>query len=229
MRLFVMVVALAAGMAAAEPVQLAYFDLPPFAFAPQGGPAFAMAQAMVADLDVAVRPDSMPIRRLAFEASKSPVIIAAIVRSPEREQLYQWIGRYCTDGFVIATVAPHPLVNSLAEARTLKSIAVAAGAANESFLRARGFTNLDPAASIGLEVRRLAEGHDEAWFAPRAGALHAWKEAGYDPAQLGFGAAITDASTWMAASKSVPAEMVKILRARFADKLKEGAVTGCPE
>lgn len=226
-------VALTVGTAAAETVTLDYFDLPPFSYVADGqpaGPALALAQSITAGLDVVLRPEPVPLRRLNFEAGKVPVIVAAIVRIAPREKLYQWIGRLCTDSFVMATRAPYPVIDSLEEARTLKLIAVVAGASNETFLRDHGFTNLDVAASIELEVRRLAEGHDEAWFVPRKGALHAWKAAGYDPAQLRFGAPIVPIEIWMAASNSVPAPLVETLRARFDEQVKSGAVaaaTGC--
>jgi len=231
---FVLLAALTAGRASAEPVQLDFFDLPPYSYDQDGHPAGAavtVAQSIIAGLDIAVRPELVPIRRLSFEAGKSPLIVAAIIRNAEREEHYQWIGRLCTDPFVFVTRAPNPEINSLDEARKVKFVAVVTGATNELYLRDHGFTNLDPAANIQLEVRRLAEGHDDTWFAPRGGALYAWKMAGYDPADLRFGAAIAPMAVWMAASKSVPQDLVETLRARFAVKVKDGtvaAVTGCP-
>ena len=224
---------LATGGAAAETVTLEYFNLPPFSYVADGrpaGPALALAGAITTGLDVTLRPEPVPIRRLNFEAGKAPVIVAAIIRTAPREDLYQWIGRLCADSFVMATRAPNPAVDTLEEARKLKLIAVVSGASNETFLRDRGFTNLDVAASIELEVRRLAEGHDDAWFAPRSGVLQAWKAAGYDPAQLRFGLPIAPMEFWMAASKSVPETLVETLRARFAEQVRSGAVsaaTGC--
>ena len=221
--------------ASAEPVPLAYFYLPPYSYMQDGhpeGPAIDLARSIAEGLNVVFRPDLVPIRRLAFEAAKSPLIIAAIMRTPERETHYQWIGKLCTDAFVMATRASSPAIDTLEEARKLRLIAVAAGATNETYLRERDFTNLDPAAEIQLEVRRLAEGHDDAWFAPRAGALHAWKVAGYDPAQLRFGAPIVVLPVWMAASNSVAPDLVEALRTRFAEKVKDGSVaaaTGCSD
>jgi hypothetical protein len=222
-----------AGGASAEPVPLDYFDLPPFSYASDGQPAgsvMALERSIIAGLDIALRPEPMPLRRLNFEAGRAPLIVAAIIRSAPRERLYQWIGRLCVDPFVMATRAPNPAIDSLEEARRLKLIAVVSGASNETFLRDHGFANLDVAASIELEVRRLAEGHDDAWFAPRSGVLHAWKAAGHDPAQLRFGAPIAAMEIWMAASNSVPKPLVETLRRRFAEQVRSGAVaaaTGC--
>lgn len=226
---------LLAGEAAAEPVTLEYFDLPPYSFAEESrpaGPAVELANAITTGLDIPLRSEMVPIRRVNFEASNRPVIVAAIFRNPQRENRYQWIGRLCTEGFVMTTRAPNPAVDTLDEARKLKLIGVAAGATNETFLRERGFTNLDPAASIQLEARRLAEGHDDAWFVPRNGALYAWKAAGYDVSLLRFGAPIVPLEVWMAASNAVPMPLVETLRTRFAEKVKSGAVaaaTGCPQ
>jgi len=224
----------AIGKACAEPVQLQYFDLPPFSFEHEGQPsgyALALALSITAGLDIVVHTELVPLRRLNFEAEKAPIIVAAIVRNEEREPLYLWIGKLCTDAYLMVSRAPAQPVNNLEEARHLKSIAVMAGAWNEIYLRRGGLTNLDPASSLQLEVRRLAEGHDDAWFASRNAAIHAWKEAGHDPAQLRFGAPIAPMAIWMAASRSVPDEMVKTLRARFAAKVHDGtvaAVTKCP-
>ena len=224
-----------AGGALAEPVQVEYFDLPPYTYLQNGRPAgqaLVLARSLIEGLDIAIRTELVPIRRLNFEAAHSPIVVAAIIRTPQRDELYQWIGRLCTDAFVMVNRAPAPLVDSLDEARRLKKIAVVTGASNETYLREQGFTNLDAASSIELEVRRLAEGHDDAWFAPRKGALHAWKAAGYDPVMLQFGAPILPTATWMAASKSVPFETVEILRARFAEKVRDGtvaAITGCQD
>jgi polar amino acid transport system substrate-binding protein len=224
-----------AGNAAAETVTLDYFDLPPFSYMANGrsgGSALALEQSIIGGLGIALRAELVPLRRLNFEAGRSAIIVAAITRTAPRDALYQWIGRLCTESFVIATRAPAPVIDTLDEARKLKLIAVDAGASNESFLRDHGFTNLDAAASVELEARRLAEGHDQGWFAPRAGALYAWKREGYDPSQLRFGAPLMPMEIWMAASKSVPVSLVETLRARFAEKVKAGSVaaaTGCAE
>lgn len=217
----------------AEPVRLDYFELPPYSYVEEGGPkgsAFAIARAIAAGLDIAMPPDHVPLRRVNFEADKTPFLVAAIVRNEERESRFQWIGRLCTDPFIFVTRAPNPPVDTLEQARSLKTIAVMAGASNEAFLREQGFTNLDPASNLPLEVRRVAEGHDDGWFAFRNGALHEWKRAGYDPAELRFGAPIVPMGIWMAASLAVPADLVATLRSRFAEKVKDGTVasaTGC--
>ncbi len=223
----VLVAALIAVPAGAEQTTLHYFDIPPFSYQQDGqpaGPAPDLAQSLAAGLGIALDPAAMPLRRLEFEARAHPIIVAAIFRSAPRETSYQWIGRICTDAFMMASRAPNGPIDTLDDARKLKSIAVAAGAANETYLRDRGFTNLDLAASIELEVRRLAEGHDDAWFGPRSGIIHAWKAAGYDPSQLRFGAPIAPMPVWMAASPSVPASIVEELRVRFAERTKAGAL-----
>lgn len=217
----------------AEPVRLDYFELPPYSYEQQGGPqgsAFTVARTLVDGLDIAMPPDHVPLRRVNFEADKTPFLVAAIVRTEERENRFQWIGRLCTDPFLFATRSPDPPIDTLEQARALKSIAVMAGGSNEAVLRERGFTNLDPASNLPLEVRRVAEGHDDGWFAFRNGALHEWKRAGYDPAELRFGAPIVPMTIWMAASLTVPADLVATLRSRFAEKVKDGTVasaTGC--
>jgi hypothetical protein len=183
-------------------------------------------QSIIEGLDIAATPKPLPLRRIQVEAQHHPIVIAAIIRTAAREESYQWIGQLCEDAFVMASRAPTPAVGGLEEARGLKSIAVAAGGANESLLREHGFTNLDPASSIELEVRRLVEGHDDAWFAPRSGVIHAWVAAGYDPSLLRFSPPIAPMPVWMAASLSVPAPLVETLRARLADKQKQGAL-GC--
>jgi polar amino acid transport system substrate-binding protein len=219
--------AVLAAPAGAEQVTLHYFDLPPLTYEQNGQPAGAaqmLARSVTEGLDIDAPFEPMPLRRLEFEARSHPIVIAAITRNARREESYQWIGRICTDAFVMASRAPNGAIDSLDQARRLKSIAVVAGASNELFLREQGFTNLDVAASIELEVRRLAEGHDDAWFAPRAGVIHAWKAAGYDPAQLRFGAPIVPMPIWMAASPAVPAALVETLRARFAERADSGSL-----
>jgi len=225
--------ALLAGRVSAEPVRLDYFELPPYSYEQDGnaqGSAFPVATAIIGGLDVVALPNHVPLRRVNFEADKTPFLLAAIVRTAERENRFQWIGRLCTDPFFIATRAPNPPIDTLEQARKLKSIAVMAGASNEAFLRGHGFTNIDPASSLPLEVRRVAEGHDDGWFAFKSGALYEWKRAGYDPSELRFGAPIAPMTIWFAASLAVPEELVATLRSRFAEKVKDGTVaaaTGC--
>ncbi len=224
---------LATGAALADPVKLTYVELPPYSYTQDGmtqGTMIVMASRLVSGLDISLEPQFVPLRRINFEADRKPFIVVAIVRTAEREQRFQWIGPLCTDPFVMATVAPRAAMDTLEEARKARSIAVAAGASNESYLRNLGFTNIDPAADIGLEARRLAEGHDDAWFGPRSGILLAWKGAGYNPAMLRFGAPIEPMTVWMAASQAVPAELVTTLRGRFADAAEAGRIaeaTGC--
>jgi polar amino acid transport system substrate-binding protein len=227
--------ALIAASAAAEPVTLEYSEIPPFSYVSEGqpsGPALTLARTITSGLGIPFRRQLVPIRRINFEAASAPLIVAAIVRTPQRDALYRWIGKLCSDPFVMVTRAPTPAVDSLDEARKLNLIAVVSGASNEALLLAQGLTNLDVAASIELEVRRLAEGHDDAWFAPGRSALFAWEAAGHDPAQLRLGAPVAPMEIWMAASKSVPEPVFQTLRDRFAEQVRSGAVaavTGCPE
>ncbi|HMA52172.1 MAG TPA: transporter substrate-binding domain-containing protein [Magnetospirillaceae bacterium] len=228
-RLSAFLAVLAAAPVGAEQASLYYFDMPPFTYQQDGelaGAIAALAHSVTADLGIATRSEPMPLRRLEFEARNRPIIVAAITRNARREDSYQWIGRICTEAFVMASRTPNAVIDSLDDARKLKSIAVAAGANNEVFLRDHGFTNLDVAATIQLEARRLAEGHDDAWFAPRAGVIHAWVAAGYDPSQLRFGAPIAPMQIWMAASPKVPAALVETLRARFAERARSAPLAG---
>ena len=213
--------------AAADPVALAFTEFYPVTHTENGlpaGPGIELARRLTEGLPIRLNTEAVPLRRLLSMAEVRPMIVIALVRSARREEQFRWIGELYGDSLVMVTKRPHARLDSLDQARRLDHIGVTLGGIAETILREQHFTNIEPSLDMTAQARKLANDRVDAWCALRQSARQAWAETGRDPGDLEIGAEITPAPIWMAASLSVPPEMVEELRRRFADLQRDGTL-----
>ena len=213
--------------AGADPIHLVYFRMPPIADETVDGKAFGPAVSLVEELtrglDVDSEPRRLPLKRLELMAATEKVIVIGIARNPAREKLgLVWITELFRDNLHFVTLAGHPAVTVLDDARQFRNIACNLGGAPAQWLLDRGFTNVDSATDVRSEAAKLHAGHADAWFGIKLFIDYTWRGQGYDPADLHWSPPMETQPIWVAASPAVEPAVVETMRRRYADLRKEG-------
>ena len=141
-------------------------DFPPFNYVEDGkliGVGPEVVRALMDRMELPGRIKVMSWKRAYNMTLKQPnKILFSMVRSPEREDQFYWVGPlmrateyfYASAGFSRDSI-------SLEEARNLEGILVQEGGAHQQILEADGFKNLKPYTNVGNQLLLLARGRGE--------------------------------------------------------------------
>ncbi len=221
------ILGLARAAAAAEPVGVVFTEFYPVTRTEAGhsaGPGIELARRLIEGLPVRLNEEAVPLRRLLAMTEARPLIVVALVRTAPREDKFRWIGELYRDSLVMATMKPHPRIDSLDQARRLGHVGVTLGGIAQALLDEQHFTNIEPSLDMTAQARKLAGQRVDAWCGLRQSVRQAWESTGGDPGDIETGAELMPVSIWMAASLPVPADLVEELRRRFADLQRDGTV-----
>jgi polar amino acid transport system substrate-binding protein len=120
-------------------------------------------------------------RAYALATSHPGVVLFPTTRTPEREQLFTWVGPIMRIQWAFFGMAgkANPLA-SLEDARKASSIGTYKDDAREQFLKSQGFANLDSTCSHAINVRKLVAGRVEYIVSTDAGIRSILKQAKID-------------------------------------------------
>lgn len=213
------------GQALAQAVQVIGAARPPYVIDQNGrgaGPAVEIVKqiAPAAGIDPGVR--ILPFQRAIMALDQGGVLYPALLRTPQREDKYVWIGEVFSDRAVFMTRRGTPVVNSLEAARRLERVNVMRGSELQGMLQSFGVTDVEPSNSEADIARLLKAGRIDGWFTPRAVGRSTWKLLGFDPAELQDGETFAILPFWVAASADLPAETVARLRAAYRSLRSDG-------
>ncbi|MEF2231931.1 MAG: transporter substrate-binding domain-containing protein [Pseudodesulfovibrio sp.] len=145
----------------------------------------------------------------------------AIVRIPEREALFKWVGPVFSEGDYFFQKRGGGLsIKTLEDARNVARIAVRRDGYTHQALKAAGFTNLDVGPSYDSSYRKLVEGRVELVLMGERTYYYMVKSAGLDPddfepTEYQF----AESSAWLAFSRDIPDETIARWQ-QALDKLK---------
>jgi polar amino acid transport system substrate-binding protein len=113
----------------------------------------AIAQSLNADIDIQL----MPSMRAKSSLESNPrTMLVTMLRTPERETKYKWIGPLGESSIHFYKRKGNPLeVSTLADAKKVRSVCSRRGGLTTSKLQAAGFTNIEAGASDGKAVYRM--------------------------------------------------------------------------
>ncbi|AHL34471.1 amino acid ABC transporter substrate-binding protein [Pseudomonas brassicacearum] len=182
----------ASGSAAEAPLRIVTEELPPYNMTQDGrvtGMSTEVVQAVLKEIGVEASIQSMPWAR-AYELAlnESNVLIYSIVRTPERESLFQWVGSIGgpTKWFMYS-LADRPIkLNSLADAHG-HQIATVNQDVGEQYLVSKGFRigeELQSSTKYEHNYRKLKVDHVELWISNELNALYLTRQNGDDPAKV---------------------------------------------
>ena len=113
----------------------------------------AIAQLLNADIDIQLMPS---MRAKASLENNQRTMLVTMLRTPERDTKYKWIGPLGDSSIYFYKRKGNPLeVSTLEDTKKVRSICSRQGGLTTSKLREAGFTNLEASASDGNAVYRM--------------------------------------------------------------------------
>lgn len=194
----------------AEQIQLKVVQYPPLAYEKAGNlkgvapEVVAKIQAMVQDTSTQ---EITPWLRAFKDTQSQPMhALFAIVRIPERENLFKWVGPIFGEGDYFFKRKGNPLaIKTLDDAKKVKRIAVRKDGYTHQTLAAAGFTNLDVGPSYSTSFKKLAEGRVDLVLMGEKTYYYMVKKAGVDPDSFERTTCkFADSTAWIAFSLDVP-------------------------
>ncbi len=189
-----------------------------------GAPGFAVAmlteaaQRLGRDLDV----QFLPFPRAMSELAASPnVMMAALFRSPAREDKFIWVAEIYT--MEMHFVALGRRIDTWDEARELQVIGVEFGSTGDDLLTARGFANVFRSRGPNLTAQMLYAGRVEAMFLPIEIVRFVAKGAGSTDA-LVHGDGLYPVPIYLVASPGTDTKIIEMYRAAFAEMRDDGTM-----
>lgn len=176
------------GSAWAGPIRIVTEELPPYNMTRDGkltGMSTEVVQAVLEEVNLKADIQSMPWARAYDLALHTPdVLIYSITRTPERENLFKWIGTIADSRFYIYSSSSHPIpLTSLENARAWQTATVNEDV-GEQFLMSRQFVigqQLQSSSRYELNYQKLRTGHVDLWISDELNAHYVVREAGDDP------------------------------------------------
>lgn len=139
------------------------------------GPAVEIVQRLARDTGISPHVRIMPFQRAVKHLDEGGTIYPALLRTPQREQKYIWIGEVFTDRAVIYTRNREAMANDIVSARSLRRISVMQGSELQGMLRSFGLGNFETNNSEVDNARLLQAGRIDGWFTLRAVGQATWR------------------------------------------------------
>lgn len=207
----------------AEPIKTFSAVLPPFSIGEPDMPGITHELL----LEISERTDLefdfeyLPFIRMNAEIQKTPNSLAfTVLRSPAREDMFNWIVEVIVTNEVFATTSA--AINTTDEAIALKSVTTLEGSPRAKRLTAAGLTNLKPATDPATSATLLNKGRVEAWYTFDHRARYLTKAQGFDPATIVTGAPIVEAPLWLASNTTFDPEIAAQLKASIEELKADG-------
>ncbi|WP_272700436.1 substrate-binding periplasmic protein [Desulfovibrio sp. Fe33] len=188
---------------------------PPLVYA-ENGRLWGVAPKVVAEIQKIVGDDS-PLRETPWlrgydQAQKMPKQgMFAIVRIPEREKLFKWVGPIFGEGdYFFKHKGAALQVQTLDDARRVPRIAVRKDGYTHQTLAARGFDNLDVGPTYESSYLKLVEDRVDLVLMGERTYYYMVKQAGLNPAEFErTNCKLGDSTAWLAFSLDVPDEAIR--------------------
>lgn len=196
-------------LASAEEINMQVIIYPPLAFEVDGelkGVAPEVVreiQAMVGDTNVIkVGPWLRAYKQAQNEERQA---LFAIVRIPERESLFKWVGPIFGEGdYFFRLKGTEVSVDSLEDARSVGRIAVRKDGYTHQALRGKGFTNLDVGPTYDSSFKKLSEGRVDLVLMGEHTYYHMVSKAGLDPDKFErTNYKFAESGAWLAFSRDI--------------------------
>ncbi|WP_422995342.1 substrate-binding periplasmic protein [Undibacterium sp. Di24W] len=165
----------------------------------------------------------VPWSRGIDKLNKEPnSFLFTMARTPEREQLYQWIGPILTIEYGLYIKADSSIqINKLEDAKKIGLIGVYRDDIRDQTLRKLGFTNLDQASSVASSFKKLMIGRIAAYADAKKGVSITAKLAGYQASDVKLAYDLFKNSLYIAVSKNTDAAIVAQWNSALEDMKKD--------
>jgi polar amino acid transport system substrate-binding protein len=215
----------AATAPAPQQLQIVGAHRPPYMIENNGfgtGPAIDLLQILARSIGVDPAVRIVPFQRALLALEQGHTLYPALLRTPQREKRFIWIGEVYADRAVFFTRRDRTPVGSLTDARDLPRVSVMRGSELQGMLESFGLENFETTNSEIDNARLLQAGRIDGWFALRAVGRATWAQLKFDPAELQASEAFATLPFWIAASSDLPPQTVTSLRATYRATRTDG-------
>lgn len=220
------------GLLGAQPLTIYTEIAPPNQFEDAAGNLTGYYVELVRELQKRV-PNHDPIQVVPWvkgykEAQSRPnVLLFSMVRSAERDPLFQWVGPAAESRFLFYVKADSKLViRSLEDAKKLERIGVYREDIRDQYLTQAGFTNLDRSIDTEIMVKKLMAGRIDALVNAAEGIDQIVESAGFQPREVKGIFSFMRVQTYLAFSLGTPSGTVKAWRQALEAMKKDGSFEG---
>ena len=182
-------------------------DNPPFNYTQDGyftGSSTEVVREIMRRLNVTSEIQVMTWARAYQLALTSPnVVLFSTARTPERENLFHWVGPIYKVRFgFYARKGSRIVLTCLADAKKVNAIATYKDDVREQLLKTMGFTNLDSSKSPVSNIKKLLAGRVDLWLYSNLGVPLVAGQIGIDPAAVELVLPFKDVNAYIAISRS---------------------------
>lgn len=153
--------------------------------------------------------------------SRPNVLLFSVVRSKEREPLFQWVGPAAESAFSFYVRADSKVeIHRLKDAKKLSLIGVYKEDIRDQFLTRAGFTNLDRSLDMETMVKKLMAGRIDAMVGAAEGIAQITQSAGFHAGDVKGIFSFMKVQTYLAFSRGTPTKAVRAWQ-RALDAMKK--------
>jgi len=214
-------------LAAPAPITFLTEDWPPFNYSEEGqikGFSVEIIQAMMRELKVSYPISVFPgPRAMMMLNGGRRTMFFSMIRTPERESSYKWIGPFGDQSIYFFKKKGSPLdIKTLEDAKKVNKVCSRNVGLVFNYLNAAGFTNLDTGVNpAGIYLKAVHNRCDLAIGESALGVVYWLKHSNIPPDALErTPVKISESSLYIAASKDIPDEEIRRWQ-QALDKLKK--------
>ena len=172
------------------------------------------------DCDIRVMPWARGYKQLLREPN---VVLFTTARSPERENLFHWVGPLYISQLAFYARRDDPrIIDSLETAKQVGAVATYRDDSGEQILKALGFSNLDISNSPTNDLLKLLAGRVDLWFFHSIGAHQVAQQAGIDSKAIRLAYAHQQYYSYIAISKQTSPVIVQQWQAALDEMKADG-------
>ena len=199
-----------AGPVPADKLRVLTEEYPPYNYTDENGTltgsSTELVKAMIGKLGLDTKIEVLPWAQAYDLVLNNPnVALYSTARTPERERNFMWVGPLGSyENWLYAKKGSTVRVNSLDEAKEVKSIAAVKDEAGQQKLAEQGFINFTFTISTVDGLKKLMAGEADLWLGTRADVELVAKKAGVDATQLEPAVFVHKVDLYMAFNKNMP-------------------------
>lgn len=156
--------------------------------------------------------------------AKPNVLLFSVVRSKERDPLFQWVGPAAESAFSFYVRADSKtVIRDLKDAKKLGLIGVYKEDIRDQFLTRAGFTNLDRSIDMETMVKKLMAGRIDAMVGAAEGIAQITESAGFQAGDIKGIYSFMNVQTYLAFSRGTPPKVVRAWQKALDAMKKDGS------
>lgn len=192
----------------------------------KGGLIYDQVWELMRRTDIAMPVHTVTWKRGYAEATSKPNIgLFPTTRTAEREPLFHWIGPILRVTWAFYALKDSGIViNSLEDAKKVRSIGTYANDGKEQWLKGQGFTNLESVMDNLTNMKKLYNGRIDLMVGSPS-VTDQWPDTfGFDPAKLVKLYEFKNVDLYLAVSKGTSMDTVRALEKAFKAMAEDGTV-----